>query len=87
MVTMYLKETRQNISDEDQQKVKMFLMRSLLDPLGLKRISENNYFRYTVNPEKAVSQKIVSEIETIKYEEDNPHFHGSDKKIGRIGLR
>lgn len=41
-------------------------MKSLLDPLGLKSISENNHFRCTGNPEKALSQKIISEIETIK---------------------
>lgn len=55
-------------------KVKMVLMRFLLDLVRLKRISENNHFRCTVNLEKALSQKIISEIETIKYKEDNPHL-------------
>lgn len=65
----------------------MFLMRSLLDPLKLKRTSENNNFRCAVNPEEALSQKIISEIETIKCKEDNPHLRQSGEKIGTIGLR
>lgn len=55
-------------------KAKMVLMRFLLDLLWLKRIRENNHFRCTANLEKALSQKIISEIETIKYKEDNPHL-------------
>lgn len=54
-------------------KAKMVLMRFLLDFLRLKRISENNHFS-TVKLEKALSQKIIFEIETIKYKEDNPHL-------------
>lgn len=49
-----------------RMKVKMFPVKPLLDPLRLKRISEKSHLRYTGNPEKALSQKIISEIETIK---------------------
>lgn len=44
----------------------MLLKRALLDPLWLESVSENNHFRCTGSPEKALSQKILSEMETIK---------------------
>ena len=62
-------------------------MRSLLDPLRLKRLSAHNQFRCAVSPQKALSRKIIDEIEAVECKEDNPHLHGSDKKIGTIGQR
>lgn len=50
MMTVNLKKTRKNINSEDQDK--MFLVRSLLDPLRLKRMSGNNHCRCTVNLQK-----------------------------------
>lgn len=51
MRTVNLRKTRKSINSEDQDK--MFLMRSLLDTLRLKRMSGNNHCRCTVNPQKA----------------------------------